>query len=246
MRAPPRGLTRLLVRRVGGALLSAQLGGVLVLVLATLAEHGGDDAWGELRARVPSAASLAAGALALLGGALACGRALRDGTVRGLAACGVSEAAFVWAAAAFGVPCGLAARWAAGVGGSEPTATYPVRGLGGWWIDGVALPDVTGGIVGPPPEPAGPGWALAATPVMAAALGAVVGLRGWRGGAVVVAACVVIGEGLARGLVERAAVPAIAAWVPAAACAAAVITARVRPRRGARAPTRGTPPTPAS
>lgn len=229
----PRGLLRVVAARIGVGVIGAQASGALVLAVATLAEHGTGDVAAELATRVPPTASLAAAALTLLGAALATARARDDGTVRGLAACGVSPLVFVVTSALFGGAIGVGATFA---GAEDPTTPPPgvfVRGDGGWWRDGAPFPDVLGTPVGPPPPPAGPDPAIALTGLAAGAAGAALGLRGARGGAIRAAAALVVVEATSRGLVDRGAAPSFVAGLPAAVAAVvALSTFRTRWRRG--------------
>jgi hypothetical protein len=228
----PRGLLRVVAARVGGGVVAAQAAGVLVLVVATLAERGAGDVLAELAARVPPAASLAAGALTLLGAALAVARARDDGTARGLAACGVSPLIFVVTASLFGGAVGAGAAVAGADSESAPPPGAFARGEGGWWRDGASFPDVPGTAVGAPPTPGGPDGAIVLTGLAAGAAGAALGLRRARGGALGAAALLVVVEAACRGLVDRGAASPVVAGLPAViALLGALATLRGPPRR---------------
>lgn len=222
----------LLARRVAGGQALAQLGG-LGLGALVLAVEAADEPpavlLATLAARLPGLWVRLAPVLCLVGAAGALARMRREGGVLALGGLGVGPRALLVAAALAGATVGGVAAWVEGW--EVPAAPREwVRGEGGWWRGGVAVPDVPGGEVGAPVSLARPRGADVAAGSAAAALGGALGLWGGPVGALVAAAVLLVAEFLARGLVERGAAPVVAGLVPAVlALVAAWLLARAAP-----------------
>ncbi len=143
--APSRRLGRfagLLTRRVGGAQVVAVVAGLGLVVLASALEHGFDACLARTATVVPLAMPL----LVAVGSWGAARRAAARGELRALAAMGHGTAAWTVAGALLGGALAFT------LGGLAVALAVPVegwvRGAGGWWYGGVAVPDVPGGLVG--------------------------------------------------------------------------------------------------
>jgi hypothetical protein len=226
----------LLARRVATGLLVAHAGGLLLLALA-LSVEAADEPFRRLlmllAERIPMLWARSAPALSLLGATLAVFRLRREGAVLGLGACGVSPWIVVAIAGVLGGGVGAVA--AAGEPAAAAAADGWVRGSGGWWHEGVAFPDVAGGVVGLPAKPTRSAGVDVAGGAAAGALGAALGLTGGPVGTLLTVATLLIGDGLCRGLADRSALPPAGELLPAAACLGAAGMIRLRgplfPRR---------------
>lgn len=211
-------LLRLLSGRLLAASLVAHLGGLGLLALVVLVE-GRDLA--EALARAPRLWVAAVAPLALVAGALAAARARRQGVVLALGCLGIP--ATTWIAAAF-VAGALAGAGAALL---PPEALAPalpwVRGEGGWYFEGLPVPDLPGGNVSPVPPPRPPVWAPPALAAGAAALGAATGLRSGVLGTLVATGSIIVADALVRGLVDRGALPGASLAALAAALLAGAL-----------------------
>lgn len=218
----------LLRRQLGGAAV-AHLGGAGLFVVVVAVEGAALDGpalGARLADTVPRLWAMAAAALALLGAAVATARLRRGGGVLALGSLGVGPGAVVLAAALVGGAVGLGA--AAVPPDPAPELRAWVRGEGGWWHAGVAVPDEPGGTVGPPRPTEAPAWRTPAAGAAGAAAGAALGL--WAGTLATVGAAgaLLVAEALARGLVERAALPEVAAGAPALLAVGLLLLLRLR------------------
>lgn len=225
----------LLLRRVGAGMLVAHVGGAGLFALAVAVEAAEEPVprlLATIAARVPEVWGRAAAVLSLLGAALAAFRLRRDGGVLGLGACGVAPASVIWVAALLGLLAGAAVLGTTGASEADPEWA---RGRGGWWHEGVAWPDVPGGAVAPPRAVERAPAAALASGAAAAALGGGLGLYAGPFAALLLAASLLISEGLCRGLCERGALPDAATLLPAAGALLALAWLRARaplfPRR---------------
>ncbi len=164
----------LVLRRVGAAQAAAH---GLAVVLVGIAASAEGRAWdGSFLATVLGGWSLAAGGVALLGGAWATAAARRERVALALACAGATPWAWVvWALAVGACVGGVAAAFATSDAPAELAGGW-VRGEAGWWRDGAPWPDVPGGAVGPPR----PRWTGQLAPVFGASgagLGAALGGR---------------------------------------------------------------------
>lgn len=192
-------LVVLLVRRLGGAVVTVHLAGLAVLALAVAVEAAGLGP-GELAAhlvdRLPGLWSRIASALTLLGAALGAGRMRGDGTLLGLSSLGVSNLRIVTAAALFGLAPGVLGAW---VGPARPALQPPawVRGDGGWLgADGQVVADVPGGSVTPRAPPGGASPVRVPVGAAAAGIGAAAGLSLGAVPVLVLASAWTVGEAL--------------------------------------------------
>jgi hypothetical protein len=210
-------LLRLVVRRLLGGLLAAHLGGLLLLALVVAVEEADLPAAALLetwRVRLPGLWAQAAAVLDVAGASLAVFRMRRDGVLLALGSFGVAPTRALLVAAMLGLGVGFGAARLADPPGHHAGAEW-TRGHGGWFHDGVAVPDEPDGTVDPVVPRARAVWSPAATGAAAATAGAALGL--WAGGlaTVVVAVLLLVGDALAQGLVARDALPPLVAWLPA-------------------------------
>ena len=204
--------------RVAGDLLVAHASGLVLLALILSAEAADltpAQLWDLWVDRIPSLWAQASPMLTVAGTSLGLLRMRRDGIVLALGTFGVTPRVCLGVGAALGLVVGLAAAGFAGHRVTPHGADW-VRAEGGWYRDGVAVPDEVGGEVHTIPSPPRPVWTPALTGGAAGLAGAALGL--WTAGlaTVITAVVVLVGNTLAQGLVARAALPPAAAWVPTA------------------------------
>ncbi len=143
------------MRRVGSAQVVAVVAGLGLVVLASALEHGAAGCLARSAPVVPLAMPLLVG----VGSWTATRRARARGELLALAAMGHGAAGWVLAGAVLGGA--LAVLLGALAFGLELPAEGWVRGAGGWWRAGVAVPDAPGGAVGAAVVPGFAwGWAL--------------------------------------------------------------------------------------
>lgn len=207
----------LLVARVGVDLLLAHFSG-LVLLAVILSIEGADlspsQLWRLWSDRLPSLWAQASPTLTTVGTSLALLRMRRDGVVLALGTFGVAPGVCLAVGAALGFLIGVGAAGLADPHAAAHGAEW-VRAEGGWYREGLPVPDVVGGAVRPIPPRPPPLWTPAMTGGAAGLAGAALGL--WTAGlaTVVTAVVLLVGNTLAQGLVARAALPPLAGWAPA-------------------------------
>ncbi len=223
---------------VGRAVLGAQLAGALLFALV-IAVEAADAPLPTLArtvaARLPALWAQAAAVLVLCGAALAVVRLRRQGVLLGLGTLGVApRVVLVVGALAGALVGGVASRVVA-----EPAALSGEweRGTGGWIRDGEAWPDTAGGVVCVRTPPTRDIATDLINGSAAGSLGAALGLYLGAAPTLVAAALLLVADVVARGLVERGAVPPLGGGAPAVLAGAILLFLLLRaplfPRRWA-------------
>lgn len=194
-------LPRLLLRRHLLAAALAHLGGAGVLALVVLVEAGDRGGLAAVWTELPPLWARAAAPLALVAAALCTTRARRDGVVLALGSFGASPLAWLVAGAAVGALAGAGAALVPPP--LAPASLRWVRGEGGWFLGGAAIPDQPGGVVMLLLPETLPDWAPTALAAGAATLGAALGLRAGTLSTLTATGILLVAGALAEGLVER-------------------------------------------
>ncbi|MFN7145593.1 MAG: hypothetical protein ACK4YP_17590 [Myxococcota bacterium] len=206
----------LLARALVVGLVTAHVAGVLLFTLVVAVEAAEEPLpvlAGTVVARVPELWARAAAVLGCMGVAVATARLRRRGVILGLGTLGVDPRVLLVVGALGAGAVGAVAGRVVATPVTAPGAWE--RGDGGWIRDGVAWPDRVGGEVRARP-PATRGWGAGlVNAAVAGACGAALGLWAGAARALVLAALLLVVDVVARGLAERAAVPAWGAAAPA-------------------------------
>ena len=209
-----RDALALLVRAVVRGTLTAHVGGALLFTLLVLVERAQvptDELLSALRTEVPTAWARAATVLGLVGVTLAVTRMRRQGVVLGLGTLGVDARLLLLVGALAGAASGALSTT---VPIDAPVPGDWERGDGGWIRDGQAWPDTPADTVYHRPPPTPPVAAEVTNGALAGGLGAALGLWAGAPATVVAGAVLLVSDVVARGLVDRAALPALARATP--------------------------------
>jgi hypothetical protein len=220
-----RRALELVVRSLGAGVVAAHAAGVLLITLAMVVEAADEPPAAvmlRVAAGLPAAWAQAAAVLGLVGVTVAAARMRRQGVVLGLGAVGLSPRALLLVGALCGALGGaVAGSGGGGAGGAELHAWQ--RGEGGWIRDGLAWPDLAGGVARPMPPPERAIPADLANAGAAGAFGAALGLYGGPVVTLLSAAVLLVADVVARGLCERGALPPWGAAFPAGLALVALV-----------------------